>query len=341
MRSRVYDLIEIDTDSSVPKYMQLVNSIVSGIEMGKIKRFDHMPSIHQLSYTYDISKATIEKGYNHLRKIGILESVQGKGFFIKSIELSPTKIFLLFNKLSAHKKIIYDSFIEGLHGMASVDLHIYNNCYESFKRQLLSNAENYSFYVIIPHFLEKETSASAVINSIPKERLVLLDKKLEGVRGEFAAIYENFEKDIYQALEQALERLRKYRVLKIIFPAKSYYPNEIVLGFISFCRKYDFRYAIIDNLLNEEIQNGDVYINLAEDDLIILIDKISAFGFDIGKDVGIISYNETPFKKFMLNGITTISTNFMEMGRLAADSILSRSAAQIEVPFQLTLRRSL
>ena len=42
---------------------------------------------------------------------------------------------------------------------------------------------------------------------------------------------------------------------------------------------------------------GEVYINLMENDLVILIEKILAAGLKVGKDVGIISYNETPLKK--------------------------------------------
>ena len=47
--------------------------------------------------------------------------------------------------------------------------------------------------------------------------MILLDKKIGGVSGEYGAVYENFEKDIYQALEQALPQLEKYETIKIIF----------------------------------------------------------------------------------------------------------------------------
>jgi DNA-binding LacI/PurR family transcriptional regulator len=48
-----------------------------------------------------------------------------------------------------------------------------------------------------------------------------------------------------------------------------------------------------------------------------------------------------PLKKVILNGITTISTDFSKMGELAAQLILSNSHAHAEVPFHLTLRPSL
>ena len=78
-----------------------------------------------------------------------------------------------------------------------------------------------------------------------------------------------------------------------------------------------------------------------EDDLVELIGKIKEQKLEIGKDIGIISYNETPLKKIILNGITTISTNFREMGRMAAKLILNNTTEHIHVPFDLTLRNSL
>ncbi len=65
-----------------------------------------------------------------------------------------------------------------------------------------------------------------------------------------------------------------------------------------------------------------MYINLRESDLVELIGKTRAQGLTPGKDAGIISYNETPLKPFILNGLTTISTDFQLMGELAAGMIL-------------------
>jgi DNA-binding LacI/PurR family transcriptional regulator len=46
-------------------------------------------------------------------------------------------------------------------------------------------------------------------------------------------------------------------------------------------------------------------------------------------------------KKIILNGITTISTNFEEMGKMAARLILENQRQHLEVPFKLTIRNSL
>lgn len=343
MRSRIFDLIMIDEYSATPKYLQLVNSILHAIRVGKIKKDDLMPSINELTYEYNISNVTAQKGYNHLKKIGVLKSVIGKGFFIRSVEVQETmKIFLLFNKLSGHKKIIYDSFVEMLGERASVDFYIYNNDFSLFKKLILSrDMEDYTYFVIIPHFLENTVSAHGVINSIPKDKLLLLSKKVPGVTGEFAAVYESFESDIYCALEQALETLNKYHTLKIIFPEYTYHPREILQGFSRFCNDHAFNGRVVNDISLEPIGEGEVYISLMENDMITLIERVLELKLEVGRQVGIISYNETPIKKLILNGITTISSDFKEMGAMAARLILENTKEQLDVPFRLTMRNSL
>ncbi len=336
------EYIQVDEYSSTPKYLQLTNSILSAIESGKIQKDYLLPSINELSYELEISRDTAEKGYKYLKKIGVVGSVPGKGYYIISTDFRRTlKIFLLFNKLSAHKKIIYDAFIKALGDHVAVDFYIYNNDFNLFKKLLSNKKEDYSHYVIIPHFMEGHDHVHEVINLIPKEKLVILDKLVPGVSGEYAAVYENFENDIYNALDQARDHLGKYHTIKIIMPKRSYYPIEILKGFYRFCQQYAFTPKVVNQVMTEEILEGEVYINLMEDDLVVLIERIINLKLKLGKDVGVISYNETPLKKIILNGITTISTDFRQMGEMTAKLILENSKEHLEVPFHLTLRASL
>ncbi|MVN20822.1 GntR family transcriptional regulator [Mucilaginibacter arboris] len=339
---KFFSFIKVDEYSATPKYLQLTNSILTAIETGKIQKDDLLPSINELSYELEISRDTAEKGYKYLKKLGVLGSIPGKGYYIISTDFRQTlKICLLFNKLSSHKKIIYDSFIAAIGENVAIDFYIYNNDFSLFKKLVTNKKDQYSHFVIIPHFIEGGENAHEVINLIPKEKLVLLDKKIPGVNGEYAAVYENFEKDIYVSLDQAREQLSKYNTIKLIFPKDSYFPKEIIKGFSRFCQQYAFTHKVISCLTEEELQEGVAYINLMENDLVVLIEKIISSNFEIGKQIGVISYNEIPLKKIILNGITTISTDFKEMGTLAAQLILENSPRHVEVPFTLTLRNSL
>jgi DNA-binding transcriptional regulator YhcF (GntR family) len=341
-RTSPYPFIRLDDHSATPKYQQLVNSIIQAVQTGKLKKDDVLPSINELSFEYEISRDTAEKGYKHLKRVGLLASVPGKGYFIKSTEIDQSlKVFLLFNKLSAHKKIIYDSLVGALNDQAFIDFYIYNNDFSLFKKLVLNRKQDYTHYVIIPHFIEGGEKALEVINTLDKDKLILLDKLVPGVTGEYKAVYENFEKDIFTALQQALEPLQKYREIRIVFPENSYYPLEILQGYERFCTEYAFGSKIVRRIEDEQITEGVVYIILMEDDLATMIEKIISNKFKVGKDVGVISYNETPLKRIILDGITTISTDYQMLGETTARLILEKTPRQIEMPFYLKLRPSL
>ena len=243
--------------------------------------------------------------------------------------------------LSAHKKIIYDVFASTLGQAATIDFYIYNNNFSLFKKLIQNSRTDYNYYVVIPHFMDEGENAHEVINTIPSDKLILLDKMIPGIKGTYGAVYENFEKDIYNSLEEALPQLSKYETIKIIFPQYTYHPVEILTGFKKFCQEYAFQSKVVHKIENETINKGEVYINLIEDDLVKLIEKILSQDLKIGEEVGVISYNETALKKIILNGITTISTDFQMMGQKAAELILHNSLEQIEANFYLTLRNSL
>jgi len=341
-KNELFQCIFIDYLSATPKYMQLANSIIKAIHEEKIGKDDLLPSINELSFEFEISRDTAEKGYKYLKQVGILGSVPGKGYFVKSTEVNqPLKVFLLFNKLSAHKKIVYDAFVKTMADMATIDFYIYNNDYSLFKRLIQNNKNEYTHYVIVPHFLDGGEDAYEIINQLPSDKLLMLDKLIPGINGDYAAVYENFEKDIYDALDQLKEKLSKFHTIKMIFPSYTYHPGEIIKGFKRFCHQYAFTSKIVHDISIEPIKEGEVFINLMEDDLVILIEKILATKMKLGKHVGVISYNETPLKKIILNGITTISTDFEFMGKKAAELILNNSREHFEVPFAVTNRASL
>ena len=340
--SPFYKLIYFDEFSATPKYQQLADSIIKAIEDRKLQVNDVLPSINELSFQFEICRDTAEKGYKHLKNQGIIGSVPGKGYFIKRVDVNrTTKIFLMFNKLSPHKKIIYDSLVSTLGEGATIDFYIYNNDLGLFKKLLQNSKTDYNYYVILPHFIEGGDKAHQILNTIDKEKLILLDKVIPGVTGNFSAVYENFEEDIYNSLIQALPKLEKYETLKLIFPENSYYPEEIIKGFTSFCQEYTFNFSIVHDISEENIKKGEVYINLMDQDLVVLIEKIIESKLKVGKDVGVISYNETPLKKIILNGITTISTDFEAIGVEAARIIQENNLRHVKVPFFLTLRASL
>lgn len=333
----------INEHSNTPKYLQIVNAVKSCLEQNTLKKGDALPSVNKLLQHYDISRDTVVRAYELLKNQGIIEAIHGKGFYISNDSYVPkARIFLLFNKLSPHKKIIYDSFSQTLGEDIPIDFFIYHNDYNLFKKILSAHAhKSYSHYVIIAHFNEGGSNVMELLQEIPHEKIIILDKKLPGQFNQFSCIYQDFQNDINNALSQLLTKIRKYKKIKILFPEGSYHPKEILIGFKLFCQKYNIPYEIITEIRLNEVTKGDVYITLMEDDLVTVIKAIKSFDFKVGRDVGIISYNETPLKEVLLDGITVISTDFEELGRQCASVILEKKRIQIVNGFRVIERNSL
>ena len=171
--------IEINADSGVPKYKQLINAIISGIEHGRLGYGQKIPSINSLSAEYYLSRDTVEKAYIALKKQGVIHSVRGKGFYIQHANpLSKKRVMLLFNKISAYKKVIYNSIVNTLGDQADVYLYIYHCEMSLFKKILEEKMHNYDYMVVMPHFKGKnaEFEVRELLKDISPEKLLIIDE---------------------------------------------------------------------------------------------------------------------------------------------------------------------
>lgn len=341
-QQNIFDLISVDRLSLTPKYIQLANSIHDAVVTGKIKKNRVLPSLHELTYHLEISKETANRGYKYLRQLGVLSSVPGKGHYVTATGLQqPRKIFLLLDKLSAGQKLFYEVFSETLGESVSIDFYIYNDDFALFKKLLTGRKEGYTHYVILPNFNEGGAQAYELLNAIPKDRLILLDKMVEGVSGTYGAILENFKRNIYKSMESVLENLSKYDTIRIVSSPSAFASPDIIKGFNLFCQQYAFERNMVTDINDVEIKKGEVFVCLNDEDLVILIEKIMLLNLKVGSDIGIISYNETPLKKYILNGITTVSTDYEQMGLAAAGMIMKNKMERVELSCRLKLRCSL
>ncbi|MCH5719488.1 substrate-binding domain-containing protein [Niabella hibiscisoli] len=61
----------------------------------------------------------------------------------------------------------------------------------------------------------------------------------------------------------------------------------------------------------------------------------------LGKDIGLISYNDTGVKEILENGITVISTDFEAMGKTVAQAIIDDKQIVKRNPTKVIKRLSL
>lgn len=336
-------IFEIDCERKIPKYLQIVHSVTKSIRFGKLKKGDRILSINELSNEFFLSRDTVQKAYGLLEQDGIILPVKGKGFYINRTDINKSyRILLLFNKMSNYKKLIYNSFVHSMGNKATVDLKIYHSNTTIFEQLVNAHLGEYDYYVIMPHFYENIEVAFDVMKKIPAEQVVILDKNPGNMPAGYAAVFQDFKSDIITALETGISLIRKYKKITLVFPKAIPYPVEIEIGFRVFCQQHDLHYTVINEIApDRHISAGEAFIVIEETDLVNLI-KISRVNqLTIGEQIGIISYNETPLKEILLDGITVISTDHEKMGETAAKLILSNSKEKIKNPFALIRRKSL
>ena len=333
--------LKIDSESEVPKYKQVVDLFISDIEAGIFRQGQRIPSINETSEELLLSRDTVEKAYVFMKKKGILSAVRGKGYYINQANVSKKlKICLIFNKLSNYKRSIYYSFVKTMGAKASVDVHIYNYDLDEFAAIVNNNLNHYDYFVILPHFRNENASVSEVIKKIPPEKVLIVDRFLDELK-DYPVVYQEYDKDIQSALTIGLDLLRKYNRLNLVFPQSEYYPPYIVRGFRIFCQINGFAFNIIDRMEDTEICQGEAYIIVSDDDLYAFVRKMRQKNWILGRDCGVVAYNENQVKEILCDGITTISTNHEEIGQLAARMILTKKFERIKSPFQFIRRNSL
>jgi DNA-binding transcriptional regulator YhcF (GntR family) len=333
----------VDRDSSEPVYQQLVEAVLLATKTGLMDRGDRLPSINELSRIYAVSRSTIEKSYNNLRDMGILASQHGKSYYINRLDPAPElKVLVLFNQLNEYSKAIYDAFTERIGQKAGIDFYIYHNSSAHFRTLVKRKHASYSHIVVIPHFLDDPESGYQAIGRLPKEKLILLDQAVPGLRDCFGTVFEHFSNDIDQAIQELAPGLRKYQCINLIFPAHTHYPGTLSGAFTRACTKRNLVCRVSADLTKDMVRDGEAFIVLSDEHLMFLVREIiNSTDLVAGRHVGIVSYQDNDAKKAMLNGITTISSDFKAMGRSAADMVLTGVSRHIANPFSVISRRSL
>ena len=196
----------------------------------------------------------------------------------------------------------------------------------------------YTAYVVMPI---PNKSVQEILSLIPKDKLFILDMGRRSYSQTYASVCQNFKDDIYSGMSSGLDLLNKYKKLTLIFPETGHTPNALKKGFIQFCKDKGFDFEVVEKLEVEKIGMQEAYIVIEDKHLVKLVQFAQKNNLVLGKDIGIISYNDTPLKSVVANGITTISTDFVEMGKTIADMVINKKKDHIENPCSLIRRSSL
>ncbi|MDO6736478.1 GntR family transcriptional regulator [Wenyingzhuangia sp. 2_MG-2023] len=320
-----------------PKYKQIISAVEEAIVDEKLKKGDKLPSISSIQKDNKVSRDTVLNALSELKTRGIIQSIAGKGYYVLSEDVgTEKKVFLLFDELNAFKEDLYNTFLKNLDVNTEVDIYFHHFNPSVFSKLIYENIGNYSSYVIMTANLE---NTLGVVEKLPKEKVYILDQMHEEFTS-YAAIYQNFERDIYTNLTEGLSLIQKYAKLVLLFSERTQ-PLGMKKGFELFCQENHLDFEVLDSVEDRELTKGEIYVIPDDRNLIRVVKKIKEQGFVLSEDLGIISYNDTLLKEIVEGGITTISTDFKEMGKRLAQMINENEHVQIENTNHLILRKSL
>lgn len=337
MSKAVSDIIQINPTLAIPVYKQIVQSIVRNIESGVLTKDDVLPSVNKIAEEFSLARGSVFTAYNDLRASGIIDSIPGKGYYISSTETKQNRrVFVLFNSFSHYKEALYCSLVSSLPAAYTVDIHFYNNSSKTFEALIRQHAGYYNLFVIMPLAIDNKQS---MLSQLDPRSVLLLETGYKQYRKDFAGVYQNYEKDLYNLLLSSQEILSRYDRLILIAPNEPF-TKDIVAGFNKFSKKAAIATKLKTTVDKEDIKKGDAYIVTDDRDLVTIVDCCRSQKWRLGKEVGILSYQESILKSVIADGITTLSTDYAAMGKVVADMITSRRREAIENKYILTDRKS-
>lgn len=314
-----------------------MDSLCFAIENGTLKKGDKIPSINQISTEFNLSRDTVMYAFNELKSKGILLSQPGKGYYLATNETHhDEKIFLLFDEFNSFKEDLYNSLVNTLKGRGQVEIFFHNYNLKTFKSLICESAGHYTSYLIMPASFD---NIFHIISRLPSDRVFILDRFKTELKN-FSVVYQDFELDFYEALVNGRSLLKKYRKL-VFIQSGGKEPAERVKGFERFCNEYKLDYQVFNSIDGNRPGLYEAWFVTSDRDLVQLVKIAREYKFKLGKKFGIVSFNDTILKEVVGGGITTISTDFAEMGKNLGTMIFSQKKSVIRNPSKLIVRKSL
>lgn len=333
----VKKIIQINSVTSTPKYKQIINSVHSAIERKLVQKGDKIPSINEVCKEFRLSRDTVMMAFNELKAKGILVSQPGKGYYIKTTETKRKEnIFVLFDEFNVFKEDLYNSLYSILKGRANIEIYFHYFNFKVFKKLILENVGKYTSYIIMPAAFN---NTSHLISRLPKDKVYILDRKKQDLIS-YPLIYQDFEQDFYDALNEGETQLKKYRKL-IFVNSGSKEPEERVFGFERFCKERNIKHQITKGIDGLKPSLYEAYFLTSDRDLVEMVKMARRYKMKLGKKFGLVSFNDTMLKEVVAGGITTISTDFIEMGKALGYMVLNGKTGRLRNPSKLILRKSL
>jgi len=76
-------LLQINFKSGKPAYLQVVDQVKAAAASGELQPGEALPSIRPLAEELHLNRNTVAKAYGELESLGVIETLPGKGCFLR------------------------------------------------------------------------------------------------------------------------------------------------------------------------------------------------------------------------------------------------------------------
>lgn len=329
-------MFEIEFSQQTTKVKQLAGAIRDAISMGEYAEGSPLPSINELSKKCNVARDTVFKAFQMLKESGIIGSTPTKGYYVAS---SIKQIMVMFDIFSPYKNDMYHALTNKLPANYKIDLYFHHYNRKIFDGIIRNSIGKYNLYLIMNF---SNDVYSKVLDELDSNRVLLLDfGKFE--KDKYAYICQGFDKTLYDCLLTGSELFKKYQQVNLFFPEEVEHPRSCIPYFEQFCRESGLPYQILtrEPMRDDYVHKHHAYLIVRHSDLIDFTKICRKKGYKIGHDIGVVAFNDAPMLEVIENGITSISTDFKQMGGLASEFIHTNQRIQTYIPTRLIVRGSL
>ncbi|MGN6511022.1 MAG: GntR family transcriptional regulator [Chitinophaga sp.] len=327
---------ELEQVPSYSKHDRIVQGVINAITEKVIGLDDVLPSVNSMIRELEFSRETIMKGYRELISRGLIESKNRLGYFVANDNTEQTmKVALLMYNLDTFEEQFYRNFRQQLGSGVDLNVFFHHGNIDIFETILLQSKGKYGMYVVapIPHPRTRE-----LLEAIPRSKFLMFDR-YEPLEGEFSHITQEFKQSSYNAFSALTEEIRQFDEMIFFHSPQSLDPKEIVTSFKKFLKDKGIKGRLLPEFIPGSVEKGKVYFTLDNFAMWAIMKECKEKKLKPGRDIGLLSHNDEPAKE--ITGITTYSTDFSLMGRMAGQAVMSREKVQLTIPTVLARRNTL
>jgi len=317
---------------------QIASAIEEAIREGRLVPGNRLPTVNGGVALFSVARKTVVKAYMQLIEKGLVESVDRRGYFVlHNRSRAKKRILLLIHSFDPQLQLLYNEFIQTLGDDCEIDLYFHHYNIQMLEMVINRNLGKFDYYLISSF---NHSRISKLISRIPRQKVLIVSRN-DRISSDYFHVAQDFYQGTISALKQAIPLLRKYRQTVLCYPEPKGHSETLKNGFVDFFQKEGLSFSVVESLANEEIQKDKAYFVIEDSDLVKVLKCSKNRSWKLGKDIGVLAYNETPLKEVIRNGISVVSCDFKQMASEMAKFIHQGRPVHLSIPIRFIQRNSL